>query len=186
MRKYELFEMSDKETIMDMCTRFTYITNELKSLGKSLTTEELVRKIMRFLPQVWEMKFIAIQEAKKMNEITLDELIGNLQTYELRRSAQVKEEAKRDRGLALKALESDDSDLDIEEIAMVTRKFKKFFKKSEGNIKKGSTRKPQNSDHDKFSGCFRCEKPNHIVKNCPIQKEEQGSEQFQNRSKRPQ
>jgi len=31
-----------------------------------------------------------------MNEITLDELIGNLQTYELMRSAEVKEEAKRD------------------------------------------------------------------------------------------
>ena len=33
---------------------------------------------------------------------------------------QVKEETKKDRGLALKALESDDSDLDIEEIPMVT------------------------------------------------------------------
>jgi len=42
-----------------------------------------------------------------MNKITLDELIGNLQTYKLKRSAQVKEEVKRDRGLALKALESD-------------------------------------------------------------------------------
>ena len=95
MRKYELFEMSDKETIMDMYTHFIYITNELKSLGKSFTTEELIRKILRFLPQSWETKVIAIQEAKKMNKITLDELIGNLQTYELRRSAQVKEEAKR-------------------------------------------------------------------------------------------
>ena len=36
MRKYELFEMGDRETIMDMYTRFTHITNELKSLGKNL------------------------------------------------------------------------------------------------------------------------------------------------------
>jgi len=50
MRKYELFEMNDKETVMDMYTRFTYITNELKSLGKSFTIQELVRKILRFLP----------------------------------------------------------------------------------------------------------------------------------------
>ena len=34
MRKYELFEMGDRETIMDMYKRFTHITNELKSLGK--------------------------------------------------------------------------------------------------------------------------------------------------------
>jgi len=44
MRKYELFEMADRETIMDMYTRFTHITNELKSLGKTFSTEELVRK----------------------------------------------------------------------------------------------------------------------------------------------
>ena len=38
MRKYELFEMGDKETVMEMYTRFTHVTNELKSLGKSFTT----------------------------------------------------------------------------------------------------------------------------------------------------
>ena len=60
MRKYKLFEMSDKETSMEIYTRFTHITNELKSLGKSFTTKELVRKILRFLPQSWEAKVIAI------------------------------------------------------------------------------------------------------------------------------
>ena len=34
MRKYELFEMGEKEGIMEMFTRFTHITNELKSFGK--------------------------------------------------------------------------------------------------------------------------------------------------------
>ena len=75
-------------------------------------------------------------------------------------------------------------DLDFEEIGIVTRKFKKFFKKAEGNIKKGSTKKPGNSDHDQFSECFKCGKPDHIVKNYPIEKEEQGSEQFRNHGKR--
>jgi len=46
VRKYELFEMSNKETVMNMYTRFTRITNELKSLEKSFTTEELIRKIL--------------------------------------------------------------------------------------------------------------------------------------------
>ena len=79
MRKYKLFEMTDKEKVVDMYTRFTHITNDLKSLGKSFTIEELVRKILRFLPQSGETKVTAIQEAKK-DEISLDELIGNLQT----------------------------------------------------------------------------------------------------------
>ena len=74
MRKYELFEMGDKETIMEMYTRFTHITNVLKPLGKSFTTEELVTKILRFLPQSWEAKVTAIKKAKDMKKITLDEL----------------------------------------------------------------------------------------------------------------
>jgi len=78
MRKYELFEMGNRETVIDMYTRFIHITNELKSLGKSFTSEELVRKILRFLPRSWEAKVTAIQEDKDMKAITLDELIGNL------------------------------------------------------------------------------------------------------------
>ena len=96
MRKYELFEMSDKETVMDICTRFTHVTNKLKSLGKSFIIEELVRKILRFFLHSWETKVTATQEAKKMDEISLDELIGNLQTYKLRKNSQMKEEIKKD------------------------------------------------------------------------------------------
>ena len=81
-----------------------------------------------------------------MNEISLDELIENLQMYELRRCSQVKEETKRDRGLALKALEDDYSDLDDEEMAMITEKLKKFFKKARENSKKKSISKPRNSN----------------------------------------
>jgi len=88
MRKYELSEMGDRKIVMDMYTRFTHITNELKSLRKSITTEEFMRKILRFLPRSWEAKVTAIQEAKDMKAITLDELIGKLQTYELRRNSQ--------------------------------------------------------------------------------------------------
>jgi len=87
MRKYELLEMDDRETIMDMYTRFTHITNELKSLAKTFTIEELVRKILRFLPRTWEAKVTAIQEVKDLKTISLDELIGNLQTYELKRNS---------------------------------------------------------------------------------------------------
>jgi len=71
-------------------------------LGKSFTTEEMVRKILRFLPHTWEAKVTAIQEANDMKKIILDELVSNLQTYELRRNSQQKEETKKDQGIALK------------------------------------------------------------------------------------
>ena len=72
-----------------------------------------------------------------MNEISLEEFIRNLQTYELRRSSQVKEEIRKDKGLTLKAIESNDSDLDEEEMDMISRKHKKFFKRLEGSSRRG-------------------------------------------------
>jgi len=83
-----------------------------------------------------------------MNEISLDEFIGNLQMYELRRSSQVKEKIKRDQGFALKALEDDGSNLDNEEMTIITRKLKKFFKKATENFKKKGINKSRSSDCD--------------------------------------
>ena len=70
-----------------------------------------------------------------LEDISLDELIGNLQTYELRRNSQQQEETKKDRGLALKITEEDSSDLDEDDMAMLPRKFKKFFKKTKAGTR---------------------------------------------------
>jgi len=83
-----------------------------------------------------------------MKKITLDELIGNLQTYELQRNSQQKEEIKKDRGIALKVMEEDSLDLDVEEMAMITRKFEKFFKKAKENSKRKNFSKVKNSDRN--------------------------------------
>ena len=89
----------------------------------------------------------------------------------------MKEEVKKDRGLALKARESDSSDFDEEGMAMIARKFKNFFKEVESKYKNGNTSKAKNSDRDHFSGWFKCGRQDHVVKNCPLLKEEEGSEQ---------
>jgi len=65
-----------------------------------------------------------------MDEISLDELIGNLQTYELKKNSQMKEKTKKDRGLTLKAM------------------FKKLFKKAGKSIENGNNSKAQNNDQD--------------------------------------
>jgi len=86
----------------------------------------------------------------------LDELIGNVQTYELKRNSQHQEETKKDRGIALKVMEEDSSDFDDEDMAMMTRKFKKFFKKTKENARRKNFSKLKNSDREQFSGFFKC------------------------------
>jgi len=60
----------------------------------------------------------------------------------------MKEETKKDRGLALKAMGRDDSDINEEDVVFVTRKFKKLFKKVGKSIKKGDNSKARNNDQD--------------------------------------
>ena len=72
LHQYELFKMQPGETIKEMFTRFTDITNNLKSLDKTYTNEEMVRKILRGLPKSkWGPKVTAIKEAQDLKTLGL-------------------------------------------------------------------------------------------------------------------
>ena len=75
--------MDVNESIRDMFTRFTNILNSLKNLGKVYSTPENVGKIFRSLSKSWKAKVTAIQEAKDLTNLPLDELVGSLMTHEV-------------------------------------------------------------------------------------------------------
>ena len=83
IHKYELFKIESDESITQMFTHFTDIINGHKSLDKSCSSSDLVRKILRSLSRTWEMKVTMIQEAKNLNVLSLEELLGLHMTYEL-------------------------------------------------------------------------------------------------------
>jgi len=73
-------------------------------------------------------------------------------------------------------MEEDSSNLDEDDMAMLARKFKKFFKKTKARTRQKQSGRFKNTDRDQFTGCFRCGKMDHIIKNYPQLKEEQESE----------
>ena len=77
------YSMKDFESIIEMFSRFMVMVNELERLGKTYTEVEKVIKILRSLPNKWETKVMAIQEAKDLTKLSLGELIGSLMTYEI-------------------------------------------------------------------------------------------------------
>ena len=81
--EYESFKMKNDASISNMYARLTILTNGLKSLGKSYTEYEIVKKILRSLTSVWHTKANVIEESRNLSNITIDELIGSLMTYEL-------------------------------------------------------------------------------------------------------
>ncbi|MQM10984.1 hypothetical protein Taro_043885 [Colocasia esculenta] len=83
IHEYEMFKMSPEETISDMFTRLSKITNELKALGKNYIDTEIVCKILRSLPPAWHTKATIIEDSKNLSILTVEELIRSLMTYEI-------------------------------------------------------------------------------------------------------
>jgi len=61
-------------------------------------------------------------------------------------------------------MEEDSSNFDDKDMAMITCKFKKFFKKTKENARKKNFNKLKNTDLEQFSGCFKCGKLDHSQK----------------------
>nr|XP_016500738.1 PREDICTED: uncharacterized protein LOC107819164 [Nicotiana tabacum] len=151
MRNYKLFSMKESKPIQEMMTRFTIITNELKSLSKLFTSEKLVSKVLRILPAIWESKVTAIKEAKELDKILLDELVGNLKTQEMRKIELRKEEPMGDKAMDLKASKEDESDSDDPDLAMFA-KYKKFMKNFKNASKRENNDKPKQINKATYDG----------------------------------
>ena len=82
--EYEAFHMKNNESIFEIYARLTLIINGLKSLGKTYSKYELIRKILRSLTSVWHTKVTVIEKSRNLSSTTVDELIGSLMTYELK------------------------------------------------------------------------------------------------------
>ena len=86
--------------------------------------------MLRSLPEKFHTKITAIEESKDIYEISLTELVGNLQTYELGLTRIGK--SSKGKSMALKAKSSDTNEtLDDEDSKMksyIKRQFKKFMK----------------------------------------------------------
>ncbi|XP_070002785.1 uncharacterized protein [Nicotiana sylvestris] len=139
--EYELFKMRDDESIQDMHTRFTSIINELHSVDEIILRNKL--------------------------ELTVEELIGNLKTHELKKKINSeKREPKREKNLVLKDDYNDSSEEDSD-MAYLTKRFQKMVKKNGEMLKRDISIRPRNCDL-----CYKCGKPRHFMKDCPLLKKE--------------
>ncbi|KAH9705357.1 Integrase catalytic domain-containing protein [Citrus sinensis] len=160
--------MEQNESVYSMYTRFTDIVNALGALEKTFSNSEKVKKIIRSLPKELRPKRTTIEEAKDLNALPLDDLIGSLISYEENLAAEKGHEEKK-KIIALKAskYESDgESEPDDEELAMLARRFKKFFKKT-GERRNFRNFKNQKEKKEVIT-CYECKKPSHIRSECPL------------------
>ena len=60
--------MHEHESVDDMVTKFTKITNDLASLGDSIDNDQKVRKVIRALLPSWKVKATILKELNDKKE----------------------------------------------------------------------------------------------------------------------
>src|SRR4051812_32853272 len=127
VHKFELFTMNEGESIKDMYTRLTDITNSLIGLGKTYSSVDCVRKILLALTSDWEKKVTALEEANDLSTLSVENLIGNLMAYEVNLHERRKEKSRK-KSIAFKEIEGHDESNDDDDINLMTRAFRNFIK----------------------------------------------------------
>ncbi|XP_073049472.1 uncharacterized protein [Primulina eburnea] len=143
--KFESLRMEDNESILEYDCRLRQLSNESHGLGDPIPNERLVNKVLRSLPERFNVKICAIEESKDTSTINLDELMSSLKTlqrskvrtFEMNLDLQRKDNGKT---IAFEAStesydeilqiskEVDKSDLGEESISLFTKKFGDYLK----------------------------------------------------------
>jgi hypothetical protein len=117
-------------------------------MERLFSDEEIVRKILRSLPKRFRSKVTAIEESRNIKELRVEELVGSLQTHELNHF-----QPKKNKGITLKTIKNvddsfDEESKDNEELAMIARRMRKFFKPKNGNFRNRNNKFPENFKND--------------------------------------
>ena len=81
---FEEIKIEEDESFDEFYAKIKDIVNSAFNLGESIPEPKIVRKVLKSLHKRFHAKITAIEESKDIDKIPLTELVGNLQTYELR------------------------------------------------------------------------------------------------------
>nr|GEW60464.1 zf-CCHC domain-containing protein/UBN2 domain-containing protein [Tanacetum cinerariifolium] len=141
-----------EESIDNASARFYTIITSLKALDESFSSKSYVREFLRALHPKWCTKVTTIEESKDLTSLSLDELIGNLNVYEViikKDSEMVKGKREQNRSLVLKAKK------ESRRFVRQPRDKRKSFQRVR-NDKNGKSKRK----------CFRCGDSNHLIGEC--------------------
>ena len=171
VHQYELFKMKEDESIKQMYSRFQTLVSGLQILKESYVASHHVSKILRSLPSRQRPKVNAIEEAKDLNTLSVEDLVSSLKVHEIglnehEPTKKVKSISLPSRGKsskALKVVESEDespggdSDEDPnEKMAMLSNKLEYLARKNNKFLsKKGGYKSSKKEDQ---KGCFNWKK----------------------------
>ena len=121
--------MHEDESFDEFYVKFKDIVNSTFNLREQILKSKIIRKILRSLLERFLAKITTIEESKDLDSIPLIELIGNLQTHELRLARVGKGSKGKNMTLKVKNDDNDESSKDenTKLKSYITKQFKKFI-----------------------------------------------------------
>ncbi|GJU30961.1 zinc finger, CCHC-type containing protein [Tanacetum coccineum] len=81
---FEMLHMKEDETIDTFTRKLTTLVNKAASLGHTIEDETIVRKLLNAVPDRYLQIVASIEQYSNLSEMTIEEAIGRLKTYEER------------------------------------------------------------------------------------------------------
>ncbi|XP_058761387.1 uncharacterized protein LOC131634779 [Vicia villosa] len=162
--------MKVDESIRDFHMNVLEIENASSVLGEKIPKEKLVRKMLRSLPKIFDMKVTAIEEAQDMNRMILDDLVGSLQTFELSINDRAEKKNKSIDFAANTEVGTEECHLDSDEgisnaIVLLGRQFNRVVKQMGRNPRSNVKDIPSDTQKSNDLGRKRIEEQ--IISECP-------------------
>jgi len=98
--------------------------------------DQKIRKVIRALPKVWEVKATTLKELNDREQMDFSDFIENLKTHEMELKVRKERETRKKKAIAFKATsssfnEEESSEDGDEDFTMLIRKVGKIFYKKE-------------------------------------------------------
>lgn len=126
---FEQLRMKEEDTIADFHAWVQELANRATIIGEPFPQSKLIKKILRSLPQRFRMKVTAIQEHAGLENKTVAQLMGNLQTYKMEI---LSDHNKKEKNIAFSVgeqnPESDPDESNDDSVILLTKIFSKFLK----------------------------------------------------------
>nr|GEU46929.1 ribonuclease H-like domain, reverse transcriptase, RNA-dependent DNA polymerase [Tanacetum cinerariifolium] len=170
-----MLHMKEDKTIDTFTEKLTTLVNNASSLGHTMEDETLVRKLLNTVPDRYLQIVASIEQYSDLSEMTLEEAIGRLKTYEekikYKKGKQVNNQEKlmftrhENKGKYFRGRGRRKHKFSQERNHENPKEGRKDGETSHKNYNRNNSKK-SNYDTRKLQ-CYKCKKIGHIAPKCP-------------------